>query len=141
MLWALCTLQDFLFHHGCRKRTEQKGGKGTRKEVKGREIMVRRKRKMEREQKRRQQRRRKADPALGRGSALGLRSGSCLGFSRLQPTTEDNVRQVCLVMCFLLALFVCFPFFWQWTHLGWRRRRRSGAWPALTVVPGQALGW
>ena len=67
----------------------------------------------------------KADLVLGGGSALRLCSGSCWGFSRPVasgsrpwPTTEDNVRQACLVMCFLLALFVCFLFFWQWTRLG-----------------------
>lgn len=98
--------------------------------------------KEEREQKRRQQRRRKADPALGRGSALGLHSGSCLGFSRLQaPADHRGQREAGLFGDVFSAGPLCFPFFWQWTHLGWRRRRRSGAWPALTVVPGQALGW
>lgn len=32
-------------------------------------------------------------------------------------TAEDNVRRVCLVMCVLRVLFVCFSFFWQWTRL------------------------
>lgn len=57
----------------------------------------------------------KVDRVLGGGFVLGLYLGSCLGFFRLAvfgfrfwSIIEDNVRRVCLVMCFLLVLFVCF---------------------------------
>lgn len=106
---------------------EQKGRKKAQKEVTGREMMDRREEKMEKDE--RPQRSRRAAPALGGGSAgavLRELSGRFQASGLWLPapaTTEDNVRQACLVMCLLLALFVCFPlllffFSWQWTHLG-----------------------
>lgn len=88
--------------------------------------MDRREEKMEKDER---PQRRRAAPALGGGSAgavLRELSGRFQASGLWLPalaTTEDNVRRACLVMCLLLALFVCFPllllfFSWQWTHLG-----------------------
>lgn len=104
---------------------EEKGERGRQKGVKGRKIVAGRKRKMESAERKRkeQQGRRPGRPRTGRRLSSELHSGSRSGFSRpaasgSRPrTTEDNVRRICLAMCFLLVLFVCFLFFWRWTRL------------------------
>lgn len=118
------------------------------KKVRGRERMDRRKRKMKKEK----EKEAAGEEATQRRLCSGLRSGSCLGFSRPVasgsrpwPTTEDNVRRVCLVMCFLLALFVCFPFFCYTSGIEKKEEVRDVAGidngPRARVWAGRILSW